>query len=204
MSSSVGDNPLLLMTLLWLAINVSMVGYVFSSLFLSGGKIPLELCLVTQSPTPAPSVISNLSSPTISPNFNFTEDYGQAALETYDDGNAGFVVMWSVLLLIGLSIGGTQVLRNYRTPFAIGSFSGVVFVMANLMLMQAATSAGELRRRAKLGLSSGADSAILAFSMIEFLLLSAFFIVMVRNRQAILEMKPPESEQIADQSTIGI
>jgi hypothetical protein len=129
----------------------------------------------------------------------------------YDDGNAGLVMMWSTFLLVSLSVGGTMVLKSCRTPFAVGGFAGVVLVMANLMFLLGCTSAGELRRRALLGVSTSADQAILAFCVIETMLLTAFAFVLIRHKDEVLEIKPgvdevmdPRSYEATSQNARGI
>ena len=225
--SEQGENIRRLITLLWLLINLAMIGFLFTSFFI-GGQVPLGICITptpdpvnnaTVSPTSArpslaptvmpspapiagtwtdvPSKMPTSSVPSQAPTVNLTnstDDYDQDDPLFYDDGNSGFVMLWSTFLLVSLSIGGTMVLKSCRTPFAIGGFSGVVLVMANLMFILAATSQGELRRRSRLGVNTGADEAILAFSVIEFLLLSAFGTVLVRHRDEVLEIKPGMDE----------
>lgn len=78
-----------------------------------------------------------------------------------------------------------MVLRSYRTPFAIGGFAGCILGMANLMFMLSATSAGELRRRSKLGMTTPADKAGLVFSVLEFLLLAAFGLGLLKYRKEV-------------------
>ena len=82
-----------------------------------------------------------------------------------------------------------MVLKSSRTPFAVGGFAGGVILMANMMFLLSASSAGELRRRARFGISTSADEAILAFSVIEFMLLSAFSIVLIRHKDDVMDEK---------------
>jgi hypothetical protein len=220
-----GENTRRLMTLLWFLINLAMIGFLFTSFFV-GGRVPLGLCIAPNDPpTPAPTADNittdtpTSTSPTASPvslangstlapsvlpskvpTSSPTNSTDDDEPYYYDDGNAGFVMMWSTFLLVSLSVGGTTVLKSCRTPFAVGGFAGVVLVMANLMFLMAATSAGELRRRARLGVSTSADEAILAFCVIEFLLLSAFAIVLIRHKDEVLEAKPGVDEMMDPRS----
>ena len=57
-----------------------------------------------------------------------------------DMANA-FAVVWTSLLCLGLSIGGTLVMRKYQTPLAIGYLLGTyftlfLFFLINLMFTQ--------------------------------------------------------------------
>jgi len=216
MAGGQGESTRKMVTLLWLLINLGVIGFLFTTFFV-GGHIPLAICLepvpthggtnppanvtaspttATMSPTPlgANATFVPTSSPTLKPNQT-DEDASY-----YDDGNSGFVMMWSTFLLVSLSVGGTMVLKSSRTPFAIGGFAGVVLVMANLMFLLSATFAGELRRRATLGVASSADEAILAFCIIEFFLLTAFSIVLIRNKDDILEIKQAPDEVMDSRS----
>merc|ERR1719231_2116571 len=42
----------------------------------------------------------------------------------------GFAAIWTMLLIIGLSIGGTLVMRKFQTPLAVGFFLGVCVMMS--------------------------------------------------------------------------
>ncbi|HYE75612.1 MAG TPA: hypothetical protein VEF04_19875 [Blastocatellia bacterium] len=200
-----GENIRRLITLLWFLINITMVGFVLTSFF-TGGRAPLAICIAAPVPNTTSPTMQPTLQPTLAPNSNFTQppttftptaaptnasdDDDDDGLLFYDDGNQGFVVMWSTLLLVALSIGGTMVLKSHRTPFAVGAFAGVVLLMANVMFMLSASAAGELRRRALLGISTSADQAILAFAVLEFLFLCAFSLVLFRHKDEILEIRP--------------
>jgi hypothetical protein len=185
---------------------VTMVGFVVTSFF-TGGRAPLALCVAappantsapTLQPTQAPTLLGNATAtpttlqPTTAPTNSTDDDDGLF----YDDGNAGFVVMWTTLLLVALCISGTAILKSSRTPFAVGVFAGMVIVMSNLMFLLSASSAGELRRRALLGISTSGDQAILAFAVLEFMLLSAFSVVLIRHKDEVLEVRPGVDEMM--------
>merc|ERR1719353_2467252 len=42
----------------------------------------------------------------------------------------GFAAIWTMLLIVALSIGGTMVMRKYQTPLAVGFFLGVCVMMS--------------------------------------------------------------------------
>lgn len=70
-----------------------------------------------------------------------------AAANNNDDSNGnskslGFVGIWAMFLVIGLSVGGTMVMRKYQTPLAVGFFIGVVIMMALQMFSLAVLFAG--------------------------------------------------------------
>ena len=55
----------------------------------------------------------------------------------------GFAAIWTVLLMIALTVGGTLVMRRYQTPLAIGFFLGCVVVMSNQCLILTAVFGAE-------------------------------------------------------------
>ncbi|CAM9226646.1 unnamed protein product [Choristocarpus tenellus] len=54
---------------------------------------------------------------------------------TSGSGALDFAAIWTVLLLFGLSVGGSLVMRKYRTSLAVGFFLGVVVIMSQTMLV---------------------------------------------------------------------
>merc|ERR1719253_624346 len=42
----------------------------------------------------------------------------------------GFAAIWTMLLIVALSVGGTMVMRKYQTPLAVGFFLGVCVMMS--------------------------------------------------------------------------
>lgn len=59
-----------------------------------------------------------------------------------DSKSLGFVGIWAMFLVIGLSVGGTMVMRKYQTPVAVGFFIGVVIMMALQMFSLSVLFAG--------------------------------------------------------------
>ena len=55
--------------------------------------------------------------------------------ETVEQKSLGFAGIWTVLMMIVLTVGGTIVMRRYQTPLAIGFFLGVLTIMANQCLI---------------------------------------------------------------------
>lgn len=82
----------------------------------------------------------------------------------------GFVVVWTALLGIGYSVGGTLILRkiNYRTPLAVGFMVGVGVMFVNSMLLVAVVSGANFARWG-IGASPAAQQATEAFAILLFL-----------------------------------
>lgn len=61
---------------------------------------------------------------------------------TADSKSLGFVGIWAMFLILGLSVGGTMVMRKYQTPLAVGFFIGVVIMMSFQMFSLSVLFAG--------------------------------------------------------------
>lgn len=59
-----------------------------------------------------------------------------------DSKSLGFVGIWAMFLVIGLSVGGTMVMRKYQTPLAVGFLIGVVLMMSLQMFSLSILFAG--------------------------------------------------------------
>jgi len=106
----------------------------------------------------------------------------------------GFLTVWSFLLTLALSGGGTLVVRRveYRTPLAVGFLIGVTFMMANLMLITATISGSNLGRWG-LGTLPSSTEATQAFSIMLFMAYTSFCIFITQWRDVLLP--PPMSGQ---------
>lgn len=78
-----------------------------------------------------------------------------------------------VLLLIGLSVGGSLVMRKYRTSLAVGFFLGVVVIMSQTMLVLFAVFAGRASTTDDED-EKPADRAFAAFCFFLWIVYSAF------------------------------
>jgi hypothetical protein len=123
---------------------------------------------------------------------------------TYDDANAGLIMIWTTLMMVALSCGGTTVLKSYRTPFVLGAFIGVIVVMANLMLILTIQAEGEVRRKSITSTPSSADKAVLIFAGLEFLFLCWFGYVLAKSHQHIVDPRaqPTRFDSAAMQSNM--
>lgn len=78
-----------------------------------------------------------------------------------------------VLLLIGLSVGGSLVMRKYRTSLAVGFFLGVVIIMSQTMLVLFAVFAGRASTSEDQD-EKPADRAFAAFCFFLWIVYSTF------------------------------
>lgn len=78
-----------------------------------------------------------------------------------------------MLLLIGLSVGGSLVMRKYRTSLAVGFFLGVVTIMSQTMLVLFAVFAGRASTTSDKD-EKPADRAFAAFCFFLWIVYTAF------------------------------
>ena len=113
-----------------------------------------------------------------------------ASRETGGSSALGFAAIWTVILCVILSIGGTLVMRKFQTSLAIGFFLGVVAVMSQQMLIIAAIFAGEADARSDDDPASkdqkSAESAMAVFAMFLFAVYSAFAVLLAVFRKDLI------------------
>mmetsp|Transcript_32103 Transcript_32103/g.42328 ORF Transcript_32103/g.42328 Transcript_32103/m.42328 type:complete len:169 (+) Transcript_32103:111-617(+) len=104
------------------------------------------------------------------------------------NGAIGFAGVWTVLLMICLSIGGTMVMRKYKTPLAVGFFLGVVLMMSQQCLIIFAVFAGR-SHTTTLSAEISADNAVACFSFFLFLVYGFFAGVLAFFRKDLLSQE---------------
>ena len=94
----------------------------------------------------------------------------------HDSRSLGFAGIMAMFLVIGLSVGGTMVMRKYQTPLAVGFFIGVVVMMSLIMFMLFVLFTGEayvskiVRRQGVKGTNVHSNEAAAVFSFFMFVL----------------------------------
>ncbi|OQR95799.1 hypothetical protein THRCLA_07564 [Thraustotheca clavata] len=108
----------------------------------------------------------------------------------------GFAGIWMMFLVIGLSLGGTLVMRKYASALAVGFFIGVVIMMAFNMLSLSVLCSGAayLARLANNGTTENnvrgpvhSDEASAVFSFFMFVLYSIFAVVLIKHRAVVIK-----------------
>jgi uncharacterized membrane protein len=112
----------------------------------------------------------------------------------------GFAAIWTMLLIIGLSIGGTLVMRKYQTPLAVGFFLGVCIMMCVnmfslfVLFLGAAYLEDKLAKESKdektmdqAKSTASSDKAIAAFCFFLFLCYGIFSILLAKFRNFIVK-----------------
>jgi hypothetical protein len=110
-----------------------------------------------------------------------------------DSKSLGFVGIWAMFLVVGLSVGGTMVMRKYQTPLAVGFFIGVVIMMSlqmftlSVLFAGAAYLARQERDKGNESVSVHSNDAGSVFSFFMFVLYLAFSIVLIKHRNVIIK-----------------
>jgi len=120
-----------------------------------------------------------------------------------DTGNKsdGFAAIWTMLLIIALSIGGTMVMRKYQTPLAVGFFLGVCVMMSVnmfslfVLFLGAAYIEGHAAEdvarsedvRDEAASTEASDKAIATFCFFLCLLYGIFSVLLARFRNHIVK-----------------
>ncbi|CAI5705668.1 hypothetical protein KXD40_000822 [Peronospora effusa] len=110
-----------------------------------------------------------------------------------DSKSLGFVGVWAMILIVALSVGGTMVMRNHRTPMAVGFLIGVVLMMSLQMFSLSIIFAGAAylarieRDKGDKHTNVHSNDAGSVFSFFMFILYAFFTIVLVRYRNIVIK-----------------
>lgn len=126
-------------------------------------------------------------------------------------GNAaGFAAVWTAILLFGISVFGTIVMRKYQTPLMVGGFLGVIFIMTNQMLILFVLFADYAKNSTATVAAQSSDvqateRAMSAFSFFLFIvyglfgsLLAIFRSDIIKNAEDDLSMEQETGSQVND------
>lgn len=101
----------------------------------------------------------------------------------------GFASFWSGIMLIGLSVGGTMIMRRFHNSMAVGFFMGCVVAMGQMFLLLCLVYFGYHYDQGK---SAGKGSGVVElwmslFSFLQAVLLGSFAAILAAHRSEILE-----------------
>lgn len=74
------------------------------------------------------------------------------------DEATGFTAMWTALLAVGVSIGGTVIMRKYQSALAIGIFVGIMVIMNFQMLIVFAIMLSHAQQQDEFSTTKSIDS----------------------------------------------
>lgn len=112
-----------------------------------------------------------------------------------DSKSLGFAGIWAMILMIGLSVGGTLVMRKFQTPLAVGFFIGVVIMMSFQMFSLTVLFVGEsYLAKEERTLFNKTDTNI---HTNEAAAVFSFFMFTLYVRDTLLQSHPPQSNTIS-------
>jgi len=118
------------------------------------------------------------------------------------DSSAAFSAVWTALLLVVISVTGTVILRSYQTALSIGFLLGVIFIMANQMLIIFAIYVDTADDPANTASQKSSQQAMAVFAWFLFMIYAAFgtMLATFRNdviKEEVLTVEPAEDFAMA-------
>mmetsp|Transcript_12515 Transcript_12515/g.34492 ORF Transcript_12515/g.34492 Transcript_12515/m.34492 type:complete len:181 (-) Transcript_12515:819-1361(-) len=98
-----------------------------------------------------------------------------------------FLSIWSALLLMALSIGGTMIMRKYHNSMAVGFFMGGVVAMSQLFFFLALLYFGHSKDHTMFGESPKEEIAMALLSLLQCFLLGSFAAILGAHRSEIMD-----------------
>ena len=103
-----------------------------------------------------------------------------------------FTALWSAIMLLTLSIGGTMIMRKFHNSMAVGFFMGGVVAMSQMFFFLFLLYIGYGKDQKIDGLPIITETAMAFFSIIQCVLLGTFAAILGAHRSEILD-KPDET-----------
>eukprot|EP00934_Nitzschia_sp_Nitz4_P005575 Nitzschia sp. Nitz4//scaffold235_size30605//652//1413//NITZ4_007969-RA/size30605-augustus-gene-0.15-mRNA-1//-1//CDS//3329543435//5565//frame0 len=99
----------------------------------------------------------------------------------------GFVSVWSALLLLALSIGGTMIMRKFHNSMAVGFFMGGVVALSQMFFFLSMIYLGYRKDNVMDGLPAGRETRMAIVCFLQFGLLGSFATILAAHRSEIIE-----------------
>ncbi|KAI2505841.1 hypothetical protein MHU86_8617 [Fragilaria crotonensis] len=112
----------------------------------------------------------------------------------------GFASIWSSLMLVVLSIGGTMIMRKFHNSMAVGFFMGSVAATSQLFFMLFLIYCGYGRDQRASGMSGKQESLMAFFTFLQCVLLGSFAAILGAHRSEILDKPRPDSTSFDESS----
>lgn len=110
------------------------------------------------------------------------------------DGAAGFMAVWTCILLVVISVIGTIIMRRYQTALSIGFLIGVIFIMTQQMLILFAIFADQANNSTNTLAQTQSQQAMAVFAFFLFLVYAAFGSMLSVFRQDVIKQDVPQSD----------
>ncbi|CBJ49273.1 conserved unknown protein [Ectocarpus siliculosus] len=98
---------------------------------------------------------------------------------------ASFASVWTLFMVLGVSVAGTVILKKYHTPLAVGTLLGLTTMMSQFMFVLFAVFLALAEYADEPGLATG-DRTMAVFSFFLFLLYGLFSFVLGRYRTTVM------------------
>lgn len=110
------------------------------------------------------------------------------------DGAAGFMAVWTCILLIVISVIGTVIMRRYQTALSIGFLIGIIFIMTQQMLILFAVFADQANNSGNTLVETQSQEAMAVFAFFLFLVYAAFGSMLSVFRQDVIKQDVPQND----------
>eukprot|EP00591_Stephanopyxis_turris_P012476 CAMPEP_0195520744 /NCGR_PEP_ID=MMETSP0794_2-20130614/17522_1 /TAXON_ID=515487 /ORGANISM="Stephanopyxis turris, Strain CCMP 815" /LENGTH=184 /DNA_ID=CAMNT_0040650163 /DNA_START=78 /DNA_END=632 /DNA_ORIENTATION=+ len=108
----------------------------------------------------------------------------------------GFCSVWTALILVLLSIGGTTIMRKFQNSIAVGFFIGAVVATAQLFFLVFLIYMGYDGDRRQSDLDTKEEMVIASFSLMQAILLGSFAAILGVYRSEILDRPRPQQASV--------
>mmetsp|Transcript_9494 Transcript_9494/g.22371 ORF Transcript_9494/g.22371 Transcript_9494/m.22371 type:complete len:168 (-) Transcript_9494:41-544(-) len=106
-----------------------------------------------------------------------------------------FVSFWSAAMLLGLSIGGTMIMRKFHNSMAVGFFMGGVLAMAQMFFFLSLVYTGYKYDEGKDGFSGAQEGFMSLLCLVECILLGSFAAILGAHRSDLMDKNDPNTPE---------
>lgn len=115
----------------------------------------------------------------------------------------GFLSIWSSLMMVLLSVGGTMIMRRFHNSMAVGFFMGSIVASSQLFFLLFLLFISYASDRALWGNESRKEHLMSALCFLEANLLGIFAIILGAHRSEILDGLNPNEDGAQIQSQLS-
>mmetsp|Transcript_5390 Transcript_5390/g.8507 ORF Transcript_5390/g.8507 Transcript_5390/m.8507 type:complete len:175 (+) Transcript_5390:336-860(+) len=110
-----------------------------------------------------------------------------------------FTSIWSALMLLALSIGGTMIMRKFHNSMAVGFFMGGVVAMSQMFFFLMLLYLGYRKDQKNDELPIFTETLMALFCLCQSVLLGTFAAILGAHRSEILEKQEENASRMADE-----
>mmetsp|Transcript_10193 Transcript_10193/g.24508 ORF Transcript_10193/g.24508 Transcript_10193/m.24508 type:complete len:177 (-) Transcript_10193:726-1256(-) len=109
-----------------------------------------------------------------------------------------FTSIWSALMLLALSVGGTMIMRKFHNSMAVGFFMGGVVAMSQMFFFLMLVYLGYMKDQKNEQLPVLTETIMAFFCLLQSLLLGTFAAMLGAHRSEILEKHEETASRIVN------